>query len=182
MTKNERDLLFSQKLEVYEEQLYDDLEVRARAISNWKKLRILIVLFQLTGMRHSESARLANTHEEVEKKSSFSCKSLIAPLIIDPNNRYKILWDNFLGIVFLVSFVFDPINFAFNFEPLYNEGRNRLDLVITALFLFDMLLDLITAFEKEDYVIVIDEENLDDQYGAKRRGNAKMLQAQQKKQ
>ena len=42
---------------MYEAQLFDDLEVRRRALSNWKKMRLLIVLFQLTGMRHSDSER-----------------------------------------------------------------------------------------------------------------------------
>ena len=105
---------------MYEAQLFDDLEVRRRALSNWKKMRLLIVLFQLTGMRHSDSER--NKGKKVKKeRNKVSCREFIAPYILDPTNRYKMLWDNFIGIVFLLSFVFDPINFAFNFEPLYSD-------------------------------------------------------------
>lgn len=51
------------------------------------------------------------------------------------------------------------------------------DLAMTCIFLMDMVIDLVTGHPKEDFVIVIDEEALqDDKGGAKRRGNAKMIQ------
>ena len=71
-------------------------------------------------MRHSDSDKNKGNKVEKERKK-FSCREFIAPYIMDPTNRYKMLWDNLMGIVFLFSFIFDPINFAFNFEPLYDD-------------------------------------------------------------
>lgn len=112
-----------------------------------------------------------------EESKPFSCRNFIAPYIINPQNRYKVIWDNFIGIVFLLSFIFDPINFAFDFEPMYNDETNRMDLAVTILLCTDMLFDLVTGIEKENIVIPIndDDTSTTDNTGMVRRGNAKML-------
>ena len=48
-TDLEKDLIFVKKLEKYEDRLHNELEVRSRAIKNWKKLRILLILLQVCG-------------------------------------------------------------------------------------------------------------------------------------
>ena len=44
MTDHEHDLLFVHKLEQYENKLHEDLDARTRAINNWKKLRLLLII------------------------------------------------------------------------------------------------------------------------------------------
>lgn len=46
---NEKDLIFVNELEQFETNLYDNLEVRKRAIGNWKRLRVLLVMLKLSG-------------------------------------------------------------------------------------------------------------------------------------
>ena len=53
-----------------------------------------------------------------EEKEKVTCSSYLAYKIIDPTNKYKVMWDLGIGIVYLVSFIIDPVVFAFKFEPL----------------------------------------------------------------
>lgn len=66
-------------------------------------------------MRHSESARKQIREMQEEKDKKFSWRAFIAPYIINPKNRYKMLWDNIVGIIYLMSFIFDPVIFCFQF-------------------------------------------------------------------
>ena len=53
-----------------------------------------------------------------DKKESCGVMKKIAPYIIDPKNKYKVAWDLAIGIIYLLSYITDPIAFAFKFEPL----------------------------------------------------------------
>ena len=48
-TDLQHDLAYVDKLELFNSRLYDDIDFRTRAMKNWQKLRILIVLFQICG-------------------------------------------------------------------------------------------------------------------------------------
>ena len=50
----QHELRFVKKLEAYQSQLYVDLDLRSRALKNWKKLRLLILLMQVCGGRTAE--------------------------------------------------------------------------------------------------------------------------------
>ena len=41
--------MFVNKLEEFETNLFDNLEVRKRAIGNWKRIRVLLVMLKLSG-------------------------------------------------------------------------------------------------------------------------------------
>ena len=58
-TALQHDLVFVDKLEAFQNRLHDDLEVRTRAMKNWKKLRILIVLFKICGNKTVSSGKNA---------------------------------------------------------------------------------------------------------------------------
>ena len=45
------DLAFVENLEIFEMQLYDNIRMRKRAISNWKKVKVLLVMLKLSGGR-----------------------------------------------------------------------------------------------------------------------------------
>ena len=53
--EKQHELRFVKKLEAYQSQLYVDLDVRTRALKNWKKLRLLILLMQVCGGRTAEA-------------------------------------------------------------------------------------------------------------------------------
>jgi hypothetical protein len=62
------------------------LEVRKRAITNWKKLRIVVVLFQITG---GQKVKTTNKSLHIEKlfekdEKAISCLERVAPYIINP--------------------------------------------------------------------------------------------------
>ena len=46
---HEKDLIFINELDSFETNLFDNLEVRKRAIGNWKRLRVLLVMMKLSG-------------------------------------------------------------------------------------------------------------------------------------
>ena len=55
---------FIKRLDTYHRQFYDNLEVSKRAIANWKKLRILIVLFKICGNKlHTDSTEMLDSKE-----------------------------------------------------------------------------------------------------------------------
>ena len=49
MAKHDYDKLFLMQTNYNEEKLYGNIKVRQKAISNWKKLRILLVLLKICG-------------------------------------------------------------------------------------------------------------------------------------
>ena len=114
-------MLFVKKLEQYESRLHDDLEVRSRAINNWKKLRILLILLSICGGKLNDdddgNGKVSNQYEN-DKKKTKSCKESIAPYIISPFNKKKILWDTIIGLVYLISYFVDPYVACFFGRPL----------------------------------------------------------------
>ena len=46
---HDQDLIFVSDLEIYEKRLFDNLEMRQRAIKNWKRLRVVLVMLRLAG-------------------------------------------------------------------------------------------------------------------------------------
>lgn len=65
-SKHELDLIFVKQLDELECRLFDTLEVRTRAIRNWKKMRLLIVLLTMCGGRSVDMKRLEKNKEEEE--------------------------------------------------------------------------------------------------------------------
>ena len=53
-------MIFINKLEVFQNSLYKDIEVRKRAIANWKKLRMILVLVTVWGQKKKKRPVLAN--------------------------------------------------------------------------------------------------------------------------
>ena len=80
----------------------------------------------------------------------------MAPYIISPKNPYKIFWDISIGIVYFISYFQDPYIFAFQFRPLIDENLNRIQRIITAILIIDMIVVPFSAtFKKES---LIDED------------------------
>jgi hypothetical protein len=59
--------MFNKKVENFHNILYDNLEVSRRAIANWKKIRVLIVLLKLCGNKSiliNQGAVLSDDEDE----------------------------------------------------------------------------------------------------------------------
>ena len=98
--------------------------------------------------------------EEFQEEKNLSCKEKVAFLIIDPNSKKKVLWDIFMGFVYLICFLIDPVIYSFNFEPLFRDSTNRLQRVMTFLIVIDMIIMPFEATVKEDnkHTKIDDEE------------------------
>ena len=99
----------------------EDLNLRKRAIANWKKIKILLLLLKMCGGKHQISISDANNDNEekqVYKTKKVSCKEKIAPYILRPDGRFMIFWSILMGEVYLVCLVLDPLIFVFNLKPL----------------------------------------------------------------
>ena len=75
----------------------------------------------------------------------------MAPHIIDPRGRYKMLFDNLMGFIFLDCYLMDPYVLAFNFEPLSDPFISWFQRAVTYLIIIDIILTLFTGLPKEEY-------------------------------
>lgn len=131
----------------FQNQLYDELEVRQRAIANWKRLRIVIVLLQVCGGRVDKKDFLVSSKIYREKKKETRyIKAFIAPYVINPMNRYKVFWDLSLGFVYLLSYLMDPFIFAQHFEPLSNDTVVEIQETVTWLMVIDIFISMVTGY------------------------------------
>ena len=44
-------------------------------------------------------------------------KMWLAQYVIDPKGRYKILWDTFIGFLYVTCYILDPLVYAFDLQP-----------------------------------------------------------------
>ena len=156
----QHELRFVKKLEAYQSQLYVDLDLRSRALKNWKKLRLLILLMQVCGGRTAEP--IANDPDYEEPVIRKSCREKIAPYILDPRNRYKVAWDVFMGDVYLLTYVMDPLIVAFLLKPLTEPSINTMTITLTIIILFNMLLTPIMGVMKDNDLIQLENERMED--------------------
>ena len=70
----------------------------------------MLVLIEVYG---KSSIDQKDWKKNLEGKKNCSCKGAVAPYIIDPKNKYKVMWDLFIGIIYLLSYLVDPVVFAF---------------------------------------------------------------------
>ena len=71
----------------------------------------MIVLFQICGNKTIEKKGENMFIEDLKKSRDVTTR--IAKYIIDPKNKYKVMWDLSIGIIYLMSYLADPVVFAF---------------------------------------------------------------------
>ena len=54
-----------------------------------------------------------------------SCRSYLAPYIINPTSRWKVIWDIQMGLWYLLAYIIDPLVLAFFFKPLEYKAINN---------------------------------------------------------
>lgn len=136
-------------LEGFNEELYERLENRRRAISNWKRLKIVIVVLRMCNGKMNEMEQEENEKEEKEEQeTSFKFDLYMSRFIMLPNNKYVIFWNVFMGVIYLSSIVFDTTMFAFKFQPLAHKGHATWNSIFSALMLLDVIVNFFTAIPR----------------------------------
>lgn len=116
LSKLDSELKFVEDLDAFEKRLFDNLEVRQRAIKNWHKLRILIVLIIICNGGEIDDAPTALGKKRITlPERAPTCKERFAPYIIRPSHKYKLAWDAVIGFLYLVSYFVDTYTVAFWF-------------------------------------------------------------------
>ena len=155
--QHDHDIKFVSNLDQFEKKLHNNLKDREKAVKNWKRLRLLIVLLIICGKSYDcdklEDDR--NLEDEVKKPSLVE---RIAPYIIHPKRPKKLLFDLIIGIFFLISYLVDPFIFAFYYEPYEYTSIQNLQMVLCSVFLINGFVTIFTGVKREDHVI----EDLDE--------------------
>ena len=73
--------------------------------------------------------------------------------MIDPKGRWKIIWDTFMGFLYVSCYILAPFIYAFDLEPLLNLTLLDVIRAQSFLILFDMLLKPMTGTRKEEIII-----------------------------
>lgn len=92
--------------------MFDKLTAKKRAINNWQRLRIVLLLLQVCGGRTTEAKKKL---VKIDAQKQKTCKARIAKKIIDPKSRWKIIWDIIVAIFYLTTLVTDPVVLSFHF-------------------------------------------------------------------
>ena len=74
---------------------------------------MIVVAFNANNLRRASTKFTSKDLEDVAPK--ISCSQRIAPYIIDPNNRYKVIWDITIAGLLLLTFFVDPYHVGFWF-------------------------------------------------------------------
>ena len=67
-----------------------------------------------------------------------------------------------MGFVYLVSYVMDPLIVAFLLKPLTEKSINIMTITLTFIILFNMLLKPIMGVEKDNDLIQLENEKMED--------------------
>lgn len=149
-----------------EEELYDRLEVRQRAISNWKRLRIVIVILRMCNGRLEEKNH-KKPQEEDNKKQSFD--DIFARFVISPYSKYILVWNLLTTLSYFISIFIDTLVLGFHLRPLLDADLQTCTTVFSATMVIDVVLKFFVAFRQNSALVEIedtDEEKKNAQIGA----------------
>ena len=74
---------------------------------------MIVVAFNANNLRRASTKFASKDLEDVAPK--ITCSQRIAPYIIDPNHRYKVIWDITIAGLLLLTFFVDPYHVGFWF-------------------------------------------------------------------
>lgn len=149
-------------LESFNEELYERLMVRKKAISNWKRLKIVIVILRMCNGKMNEDEKEKEEEEEKEDmEATFKFDLLMSKYIRLPNDRYILIWSVFMSIIYLASIFIDTVIIAFDFEPMTDMGMATAQSVLSLIMFFDICVTFFTSVPRQSE-IVEDSESEDD--------------------
>ena len=120
------------------EELFERLDAYDRAIANWKKLQIVIVILRLCHGRIDNNQQTEIKYKEEVRKTSWD--DWFAKFVLDPTTRYIMLWNALMTIVYLVSIFFDFFIVGFHLRPLLKPGVTNCSTMLSAMMLIDVVL------------------------------------------
>ena len=153
------DLQYVQGLDQWTSQLFNSLEVRRRAVANWKRLKIVLVLMKVCGNNLQPRGEDQQADDDVVIKKPVTFRSWFAKYIIKPTNGYKILWDILLGVIYFLSYLIDPLAFAHMFVPLRFTSVNLIQRIFSVMLMIDLVLQFVTAVKFEQASLSNEEED-----------------------
>ena len=146
--------------------------MRTRAIKNWKRLRVVLVMLRLAGGKATNIDNPIKSNDEEDKKKS-SCVENFAYYIIDPMNPYRISFEIMMGFVYLLVFVIDPYILAARFHPLESPFMRVASIVCTIFIIIEIFLRPVMGTRKENYNMNTKDEDLEEAEEDTKAGNKK---------
>ena len=104
--------------------MFIELETRQRAIRNWEKLRIKLILLSMSDYKTVLPPKKIDDDEENEKQDK-TCVDCLSSVVLSPTNKYKLAWEFVASIVIYVSLILDLYILAFRLRPLVSNSINR---------------------------------------------------------
>ena len=83
-------------------------------IVNFTELKSKMI--QEEKLRRSKSQ--SGFYESVNESKSKSCSEFIAPIMIHPESKWILIWNEIIGVFYIISFFLDPLVIVFAFELL----------------------------------------------------------------
>ena len=127
----------------------------------------------------------SSVDEEVPSKT---CTDFVAPYMIHPESKWILIWNEIIGVFYMISFFLDPLMIVFAFQLLKYYSVRVLMALSSSLFVIDMIINLFTASINEQDLILDDEaaQRLDRYSASTRKSIGRsydllILEAQQKK-
>ena len=161
-------------LQQLNEDLYDRLEARRRAISNWKRLKIVIVILKMTGGRIDES--VVTKKKELPVVKQHTCDEWFSKYVISPFSKRLIAWNIFMTFLYLLAIIMDTLIIGFHLRVLKIPEIN----VWQSIFSFIMIIDIFLKFFVAQRSLVSDQTDQDtddeEENEAFRRASAKVTQ------
>ena len=128
------------------EDLYEKLEARRKAISNWKRLKIVIVILKMSGGRVDESGQ--DDKQEKEEPRTQTCDEWFSKFVIMPFSRYIIVWNIIMTVVYLIAIIMDTLIIGFHLRLLLNPEFNVWQMVFSAIMIIDIILRFFIAIRQ----------------------------------
>ena len=97
------------------DEMREALDMRARAIGNWKRLKIVIAILRLA---NGKMAPGQDEKPEVFNEEESNLDEKLAKYIILPNARLNVIWNMCFNIIYIYSVLSDTFMLATNLTVL----------------------------------------------------------------
>ena len=112
-------------------------------------------MIQEEKMKRSKSQ--SGFYDSVNDVDGKTCSDFVAPVMIHPESKWILIWNEIISVFYIISFFLDPMVIVFAFEFLQYKSVRVLLVMSSTLFVLDMIVNLFTASINEQDVILDDE-------------------------
>lgn len=142
-------------------ELFERLERYNRAIANWKKLQIVIVVLRLCHGRVDNNRKTKKkTYKELAPKPSWD--DWFVKFVIKPTSRYMIVWNAFMTLVYIASIFTDSLLIAFHLTPLLEPDISNWSTISSVLMLLDIIIKFFVAFKANQTELALEDVAADE--------------------